>query len=99
VKGRYIAPAISAFPPSMAVKQWRKPRTRIRRLIKLGVSVGDDLLQFAVFFHQPVIIRVALVYICQWFVLIWDDQGNRTVIIFPSASLISASVGGSALAG
>ncbi len=35
---RYIAPAISAFPPSLAVKQWRRPRTRIRNLIRLGVS-------------------------------------------------------------
>ena len=34
-----VAPAISAFPPSVAVKQWRKPRTRIRNLIKLSVSV------------------------------------------------------------
>ncbi len=34
-----VAPAISAFPPSVAVKQWRKPRARIRNLIKLGVSV------------------------------------------------------------
>ena len=35
---RYIAPAISAFPPSMAVKQWRRIRTRIRNLMRLGVS-------------------------------------------------------------
>jgi hypothetical protein len=35
---RYIAPAISAFPPSMAVKQWRRIRTHIRNLMPLGVS-------------------------------------------------------------
>ena len=27
-----------AFPPPLAVKQWRKPRARIRNLIRLGVS-------------------------------------------------------------
>jgi hypothetical protein len=40
---RYIAPAISAFPPSMAVKQWRKPRRRIRELIKLGVRKKEAI--------------------------------------------------------
>jgi len=36
---RYIAPAISAFPPSMAVKQWRRPHSRIRNLTRLGISL------------------------------------------------------------
>jgi hypothetical protein len=38
-----LRPAISAFPPSMVVKQWRKPRRRIRELIKLGVRKPDAI--------------------------------------------------------
>jgi RNA-directed DNA polymerase len=38
-----LLPAISAFPPSMAVKQWRRPRRRIRELIKLGVRKYDAI--------------------------------------------------------
>ncbi len=30
--------AISAFPPSLAVKMWRKPKTKIRNLMKMGIS-------------------------------------------------------------
>ena len=40
---RYIAPAISAFPPSMAVKQWCRMKTRIRKLISLGVSTKQAI--------------------------------------------------------
>ncbi len=32
-----------AFPPSMVVKQWRKPGRRIRELIKLGVRTHDAI--------------------------------------------------------
>ncbi len=42
-EGQVFAPAKPAFPPSMVVKQWRKPGRRIREPIKLGVRTHDAI--------------------------------------------------------
>jgi hypothetical protein len=41
--GQIYAPAISAFTPSLAFKQWRRPRTKISHLVSLGVSLKEAI--------------------------------------------------------